>query len=302
MSLTLEEVVHRLAARQHGVVTRRQLRSEGFDGAVVDQRVRTRRLRPIHRGVYLVGPVAPPNAPEMAACLACGPRAVLSHRTAGVHWKILKARTGPRSVEVTIPGGYRRRPGIRVYRIRTLQPGETTRLMGIPVTTPVRTLFDLAGHLRRRPLERAVAEAIARRLTSPEEVLAMSRRHARRRGAARLRATVEAGDPARTRSEAEERFLTLVRRARLDPPEVNVTLGRYEVDFYWPRSRLAVEMDGMSFHTSRRAFERDRLRDGELAARGVRVVRVTWRQLSREPEALLVRLGRALSGASGQPD
>lgn len=283
------------ATRQHGIVTRRQLRAAGFSHDVIDHRIRTHRLARIHRGVYLVGVVAPPFAHEMAACLACGPRAVLSHRSAAVLWQIVKGRTRPARLEVTTPEGYRRRPGLRVYRISTLRPDEVTRLREIPITTAARTLYDLAGRLRRRPLERAVAEAVALRLTTTAEVRAMALRQAGRRGAGRLRAVLDLDDPRRTRSEAEERLLGLVHRAGIDLPMVNARVAGYEVDFYWPAERLAVEVDGFAFHTSHRAFERDRRRDAELATLGVRVVRVTWRQITEEPEAVARRLKRALS-------
>lgn len=290
-----------IATRQHGIVTRRQLRAAGFSDDIIDQRIRNGRLARIHRGVYLVGVVAPPYAHELAACLACGPRAVLSHRSAAVLWQIVKARARPARVEVTIPEGYRRRPGLRVYRIGTLRPDEVAKLKGIPITTAARTLFDLAARLPPRPLERALAEAIALRLTTAAEVGAMALRQAGRRGAGRLRAVLDLGDPRRTRSEAEEMFLGLARRGGIEPPLVNTRLARHEVDFYWPVARLAVEVDGFPFHTSPLAFERDRRRDAELAAFGVRVVRVTWRQLTEDPEGVILRVERALSPAAAAP-
>lgn len=293
-----DEVVSRLAARQHGIVTRTQLTGAGISRDVIDHRVRIRRLQPLQRGVYLVGPVAPPHAREMAACLACGPDAHLSHRSAGAVWGLLKqSRRAP--VDVALPGRRRRRPGIRTHRIRTLRDDEVTRRYGIPVTTPARTLYDLAGRLRPLALETAVADALARRLTNEEELLEMVERQAGRRGVHRLKAALGRTGPAFTRSRAEELFLALARRARIEDPQVNVTVGRHEVDFYWPGARLAVEIDGRAFHASNRDFERDRRRDAELATHGIRVVRVTWEQLTSEPEAVLVRLGGALAASSG---
>jgi very-short-patch-repair endonuclease len=172
---------------------------------------------------------------------------------------------------------------------------------GIPITTAARTLYDLAGRLRRRPLERAVAEAIALRLTTATGVRAMALRQAGRRGAGRLRAVLDLGDPRRTRSEAEEIFLGLVRRGGIELPVVNTRVAGYEVDFYWPAAHLAVEVDGFAFHISRRAFEQDRRRDAELATLGVRVVRVTWRQITEEPEAVVRRLKGALSPVAAGP-
>jgi very-short-patch-repair endonuclease len=126
----------------------------------------------------------------------------------------------------------------------------------------------------------------------------MVQRHAGRRGASRLAAVFEGGGPALTRSEAEERFLLLVRRARIDPPEVNVIVAGHEVDFYWPAERLAAEVDGFAFHASPPAFARDRRRDADLTAAGLRVMRILSQQITDEPEALLVRLGRALAATS----
>jgi len=287
----------RIAARQHGIVTRTQLRAAGFGDDVIDGRIRTRRLTRIHRGVYLVGIVPPRYARELAACLACGPRAVLSHRSAAALWQIVKRRARPASVEVTIPEGRRRRPGLRVYRVGTLRPDEVTRLNGVPITTPARTLYDLADRMSRRRLERAVAEAIALRLTTAAELRMMASRQAGRRGVRRLRAVLDLGGPVRTRSEAEEIFLDLVLRHGVVRPVVNTRVAGHEVDFYWPASRLAVEVDGFACHTSPRAFERDRRRDAELAALGVRVVRVTWRQITEEPDAVLLRLKGTLTVA-----
>lgn len=234
----------------------------------------------------------------MAACLACGPDALVSHRSAAVLWRLLeRSRRAP--VDVILLGSQRLRPGIRTCRVGTLRDDEVTRRHGIPVTTPARTLYDLAGRLRPVALEKLAAEALARRLTSENELLEMVERHAGRRGVHRLRAVLGGAGPAFTRSKAEELFLAMTRRAGIEEPQVNVSVGRHEVDFYWPGARLAVEIDGRAFHASSRDFERDRRRDAELATQGIRVVRVTWKQLTREPEAVLVRLGGALAASGG---
>lgn len=285
----------RLATAQHGVVSRAQLRQEGIPRHTIDRRVRGGFLQRLQVGVYLVGITEPPLAREMAACLACGPHAFLSHRSAAVVWKILPTGARPRRVDISLRSGCRRRPGVRTYRPESLSPDETTIHDRLPITSAARTLLDLAEQLRRRPLDRAVARAIALRLTDPKSLGALVDRHATKRGAGRLKAVLQGGGPAFTRSEAEVRFLELVRRAKVDPPEVNTRLVGLEVDFYWPTRGLAVEVDGKAYHSAPRDFERDRQRDSELAAIGVRVVRVTWRQMNESPEALLVRLGAALS-------
>jgi very-short-patch-repair endonuclease len=239
----------------------------------------------------------------MAAVLAGGPFAVLSHRSAAVLWKMLpEARSRRRSVptmDVIVTKGDRERPRIRIRRIRTLKPKEMTLLKGIPITTPSRTIYDLASTTTPRRLEQAFAEALERKMTTPDKVRLLMKDHPRGPGTRRLRAMLSHGKPKRTHSEAEERFLSLLRKAQLTMPAVNEVILGYEVDFLWRNARLVVEIDGYEYHSSRRAFEGDRRRDAVLAAAGLRVVRITWRQLVNEPEALLVRLVQALGSEHG---
>lgn len=292
---SVEDVAARFASRQHGLVTRQQLLGAGVPSKVVERRVTRRRLRPVHRGVYLVGPVVPPRAAEMAACLACGCHAAVSHGSASALWKMTPPRRPRAPVHVLVVGHARRRPGILVHRTVRRHADEVVRRDGIPVTSPARTLYDLADSGRARTVERALARALRRELTSQDELTTLVTRHAGRPGAARLRSLLGGAPPPFVRSEAEERFLTMVQEARLPKPEVNVRLGPFEADFHWPAQRLVVEIDGYEFHSSRAAFERDRERDAELAARGLRVMRITWRQLTRERDAVLVRLARTLA-------
>ncbi len=291
-----EQAVHALASRQHGVVTRGQLLDAGIGPDVVDRRLKAGRLRRIHRGVYQAGPVSAPRAEEIAAALACGRSAVVSHRSAAVLWKLLPGTGSPGVVEVTVRQGHpRSRRGMRIHRVRTLRGDEVMELDGIPVTTPARTLYDVAASATPRELERALAEAYALRLATHAELRALLVRHRGRRGSRCLQAVLEGGHPALTRSEAEERFLELTRKAQVDEPEVNVRVAGHEVDFLWRTERLVVEIDGFAFHSSSWAFERDRRRDAALTAAGYRVVRVTWRQIEDEGEAVLVRLAMALA-------
>lgn len=288
--------ISRLAARQHGVVSRAQLTAAGLGRGSIAHRLTEGRLHRIHRGVYLVGHAAPaPLAREIAAVLACGEGAVLSHRAAGALWGLIAAAIG--DVDVTVPGrNPGRRPGIRVHRPRRLDRRDVRRRYEIPVTTPARTLLDLAAVLSGREIERAVNEAQIRRLTHREELVAVVGRSSGRNGAVTLRAVLaEGARPAPTRSEAEDRLLALLRAAELPPTDVNARVGRHEVDLLWRRHRLIVEVDGYAYHAGRAAFERDRLRDAELQAAGYRVMRVTWRQLVYEPEALIARVAQALA-------
>jgi very-short-patch-repair endonuclease len=290
-----------LAARQHGLVARAQLLGAGMAAHAVDRRVKDGTLRPVHRGIYRVGPIVAPYTREMGAVLACGPGAVLSHRSAAALWGMLPrpARSSP--VEVTLPRGDRGlRPGIQAHRLRGLEPGDCTTLERMPITTPARTLLDLASVAASRELERALAQVERRELVRPGELLSLVTRHRRRPGTPALLALLGMdAPPAWTRSEAEERLLALIGKGQLPRPEVNVRVEGYEVDFLWRQARVVVEVDGFAFHASEKRFENDRRRDAQLSAAGLRVMRVTWRQMEAEPEAVLVRLARTLTLAGG---
>lgn len=289
-------MIRALAARQHGVVSRAQLLDGGVSSRIIEHRINNGYLEPLHRGVYRAGPVPAPRERQMAAVLACGPEAVLSHASAGVEWELLPRGSSAEVVEVSTRGAYRQPgPGIRLHRLSTLRPDETTVLDRVPITTPARTILDLASFLKPQALERTLARAERRRLTDREAVSDLLAGRRWLRGAPALRALLARdATPAFTRSEAEDRFLRLVRRAQLPVPETNWIIEGYEVDFVWREAQLVAEVDGFEFHSSRDAFERDRERDAVLMAGGFRVLRVTWRQLARQPEIVVARLRRAL--------
>jgi very-short-patch-repair endonuclease len=284
-------------SRPHGVVGRHQLLAAGIGPSLIDARVSAGWLRPMHRGIYAVGPIQSVEAPEAAAVLACGDGAALSHESAASLWRVLR-RQNRTSVHVTVPGGrYLHRAGIRIHRVRALHPDEVTALRRIRITTPARTLLDLAAILPARALEQAIAQAERTYAGTQRRLLALLARYPARPGTPKLRELLGGSHhPALARSEAEERFLALIRRAGLPPPEANVALHGYELDFLWREARLAIEIDGYAFHGDRAAFEADRRRDADLAAHGIQVMRVTWRQIADEPEATLVRLAQALAG------
>jgi very-short-patch-repair endonuclease len=278
------------------VVSREQLRALGFTEAAIAHRVRRGRLHRIHRGVYAVGyPELPPLGREVAALLACGPAAVLSHRSAAGLLYLLPFATGP--VEVTTAGaGSRSHVGVRVHRSRRVGPQEKTWRQGLPVTTTPRTLLDLAETVGPTHLEQAVAEAKHRRLVTAAALLAYLDGAHGRRGVPRVRAVLEReGGPAFTRSVAERRLLSLLRTAGLPAPQVNASLAGYEVDFLWARERVVAEVDGYAYHSSRGAFERDRRRDADLGDLDHRVIRFTWLQLRCEPLSVVARLAGALA-------
>jgi very-short-patch-repair endonuclease len=271
--------VLRIAMRQQLLATTAQLAAAGLGRHAIAHRVQTGRFTRYHHGVYLVTPVPAPFTPHMAAVLACGDSSVLSHHAAAALWGI---REWHGDIDVTVTRGQpRSRRGVRVHRAR-LDDRERTRHHGIPITTPARTLRDLAPLIPRRDLDRAVEQAIIMRLPGHAEL------------------EIE-HPPSLTRSEAEARLLELIRAAELPAPLTNVRVHGYEVDLYWPAHRLVLEVDGFAYHSSRAAFERDRLKDARLAAHGVRVSRVTWRQLAGTPEAVLARLAAALAQNSATP-
>ncbi|MEA2363175.1 MAG: hypothetical protein QOD71_2320 [Thermoleophilaceae bacterium] len=291
---SLDATIAELAERQHGVVARWQLLGLGLGRGAIGRRLEAKRLHLIHRGVYAVGHRRISRMGWwMAAVLACGPDAVLSHRSAAVLWGILEG--SPASVDVTAPRELAGRAGICVHKA-SLADDERTVEAGIPVTTVARTLLDLAAILGLHELNRALERAEALRLSDPTPLVALVARHQGRRGTVNLRHALERGPlwPAVTKSELERRFLTFVERAGLPRPQTNVWLeiaGDWiEVDCVWPEARLIVELDSRAYHQTGAAFERDRRRDRRLLAAGWRVARVTDKAMEEGPAALQAEL------------
>jgi very-short-patch-repair endonuclease len=291
---TVSALVARIATDQHGVVTRSQLLDAGVKQRVIAHRLRTGALHRLHRGVYTVGyRSTSPLTHAMAAVLACGPQAVLSHRSAAWLWEIDVTWRGPTEVTTTARSA-RDRDGVTVHRSRTLTQRHVTVRRGIPVTTVARTLVDLADVLDDRSLARALNEAQLKRLVRLDELAALLPQLKGRHAAKRLRPFVQRPD-APTRSVLEDAFLNLVERHALPRPEVNQRLAGYEVDMLWRKQRLVAELDGRRYHEHARAFEHDRDKDATLLAAGYRVVRVTWRRLVDEPKREAERLRALLS-------
>ena len=291
-----DRLIGDLAGRQYGVVSRSQLLAMGIGVGAIQTRVRKHYLHRLHRGVYAVGHLAlVPLAREMAAVLACGLTAAISHRSAALVWYLLPA-IDDADIDVTVMTGKGRRAGLRIHQTTRLSPQDIRHLRGLPVTTPSRTIIDLAECVTDRELERAVHEAITRRLVNARRLRAELDQYRGRRGISRLKQLLDNDGPSTlTRSEAEERFLALVRSAGLPAPEVNVLVQGHRVDFLWRDQGLVVEVDGFQFHSTREAFERDRRRDAELQRAGLRVLRVTWRQVVDSPYATLANLVGALT-------
>lgn len=296
MRAELEEQIEALATRQHGVVTRAQMLELRLSGSAVGRRLKSGRLRPLHLGVYRLAPLGSERTTEMAAVLAGGPKAVLSHTNALHVWGLLRIDP-PRPVHVTVGGGGRsRRPGIVFHRTSALAQDERSQVDRIPVTSPARTIVDAAAILGTRAIEQAIGAAEREGLLSERELSTLPDRYAHRPGLPVLRALLgKRTEREFTRSEAERRFLELIRAGGLPNPHTNVSVGPYELDLLWPQEGVAVEIDSWAYHSSRSHFEGDRRKDNWLRARGIEVIRVSWRHITRRATETAVLVGQALA-------
>jgi very-short-patch-repair endonuclease len=313
-----DRAIARIASRQHGVITTRQLQSVGLGRTGISRRTQAGRLYRLHKGVYAVG-YWPPSIESrwMAAVLVCGQKdmpdttrrddvedgrgeadtktvlafwgAALSHRSAAVCWELLPPADEP--VDVTVPGngGRARRRGIRLHRSSTLLPAAVTLRAGIPVTTPERTIADLRRAAAVRGDQRIVFPRELRRAIRQADVLGLP--------------IGSLSELDRTRSDLERDFLRLCRRNRLPTPEVNVRVGRHLVDFLWRDRRLIVETDSYLYHRGRVAFQDDHGRDLDLRGLGYEVIRLSEKQLSEERDRAAAILAAELSrSAAPRPD
>lgn len=277
-----------------------------FSRRAIAGRVERGLLSEVFLGVYVYGARRITRRGRwMAAVLAAGEGAVLSHRSAARLWRLLPPATERIDV-ICPPGRVVRRKGI-VSRQSTLQGDEWLVHDGIPVTSPFRTIFDLAAVAEMRELERAFHEAEVREVTDRVSLPVLLERYPGRRGSKSLRALLEAGQPVGiTRNDFEEAFVALVDRFGFRRPRMNAPLairGRFfEIDALWERERVAVELDSRTIHGTRKKFESDRLRDRILIAEGWRTMHVTWRQLNDEPEEIAADLRLALEGPGSAPE
>lgn len=247
-----------------GVIAFDQLRDLGANPPWILRQIRSSRLYRLHHCVYSV---VPPSLLRiegrwLAAVLACGDGAVLSHTDAAALWDLCAIPSGPTHVTVPTTSGRRKRPGITIHRSGTLLPSQTTTEYGIPVTSPSRTLADLRSLLPPSRLKSLIRKAQIRHLDV---------------------GPVPGDLPSEPdRNELVRRFTAVLRRHGLPQPHPEQIIGPYTVDFLWPEPRLIVEVDGWETHGTKTAFEDDRARDTWLTAQGYRVIRFTWRQVTRE--------------------
>jgi predicted transcriptional regulator of viral defense system len=273
------------AAARHNIVVLDELRALGFDDAAVRRRVASGVLRRVYRGVYAVGPAISREGRYLAAVRACGGGAVLSHGSAASLWGLWRDASARFDVTIPVPRAVRSTPAIRVHRAR--RPIEQTIRDGIPVTTPARTLADLAETVRGRALEKALEQAEALKLLDLRAIDAVARDQPGRRGPALVRRLVRSHDTQmRTRSELEDAFLALCDRHGIPRPAVNARVEGMEVDCVWPQARLVVELDSWRWHGTRGAFRRDRTKSRRLTLLGWTVVRITDEEMDDDETAV----------------
>ncbi len=285
------------AGRQDNVVTITQIRECGLSHDALKWRLHNGLIQRLHTGVYLIGP-APPSfhARARAAALAVAPHSAVSMRSAAARLGFAPEPAGP--IHVTVSGrDVRSRSGIIVHRSR-LTSAEVWMVDGVPVTSPARTLADLAATEPVAEVEQLLIDARVARVVRDAELWAELGRTSRMPGRARLRELLrDESEEGYSRSRAERRMRSLIRDADLPRPEFNARVRGFMVDCLWARLRVVGEVDSESFHGHRDAFHEDRRRDQVLAAAGFIVIRITWRQLTSEPLAVAVRLGQALARA-----
>ena len=297
-----ERRIAAIATAQRGRVSHRQLLAAGIGEAAITNLLERGTLFPRHRGVYTVGHEAPIEfGDETAALLAVRGLAALSHCSAGMLWNLLPPGSSDALIHVIVRGRSRCRPaGVLVHRTEILTPADVCVRDGLPVTSPARTMLDLAELLTERESELAFDRALVSRIVGAREIAEVLERADGRIGRRPLQRLLDRErGPARTRSEAEARFLALILSARLPKPRVNARIHGYEVDFLWP-GRLVVEIDGFRFHSTRRAFEHDHRKDAVLRGLGLPVARFTWEQITTESVAVVAVVAQALAAGNGK--
>ena len=287
-----------LAARQHGVVSSEQLQALGWSAGQIKSTLRSGWLTGIHRGVYAVGiPSLSVRGRLSAAVLACGPGALVSHRSAAVLWQLIGWIDQPVDISVA-QRNVRSRSGIRVHRTGPFHPRDRRIRHGLPVTSPSLTVLDLAA-VAAGLAETAWNEALLQRLSSASSMAAVLGRRNGHAGVGVMREMLAAGSSGFSRQEAERILIGLIRDAGLPEPLRNARVHGFELDFYWPQLRLNVEVDGYRWHSTRSRLNRDRERDAELAARGIKVLRISNDQL-RRPRRVVAHLAAAIALARSQ--
>lgn len=289
MAAAFETAIALVAGKQFGYITRAQLLAIGLGTRAIEYRVATGRLIPVYAGVYAVGYAQrTPVARACAAVLACGEKAMLSHGSAASLWGFDKHWDEP--FEVTAPS-IRRREGIKVHRCRTLARPDITRQLGIRVTSPARTVLDNATRFTGKRLGRFVNDALRTPYLHVPDLADVLNRNPGHPGTNRVLPHVRAP----TNSPLEDDFLEFARRYGLPEPVTNTHLLGYEIDVFYPRERVIVEVDSAEFHMDRGSFERDRKRDVVMLEAGIVTVRITDERMKHDAEEEARRLHTILA-------
>lgn len=295
-----EAAAVRLAALQGSLIRTEQLHFLGLSCGAIATRVRRGTLRSVHRGVHLAGGAPITDIQRcVAAVLACGPLSLLSHRAAAFLWGLLELGDG--DIDLIVAGTRRNaRPGIRRHSGVHLDLRDRRRRGIVPLVSPPLTLLCLAESVGAVELASAVNAARQHRLATRAEMLRLRERTPGRRGWAALRPFLDQGNDDFSRSLAEDALATLIDEAGLPAPRRNVRMHKHELDFFWPDLALNVEVDGYEWHSERSRLNADRERDGDLASRGIWVLRFTGGQVRSEPEKTIARLAAAVTVAAGR--
>lgn len=303
-TLAMDHLVADLAERQHGVVSRGQLRDVGLSDSAIDRKINQGLLHTVYRGVFAVGHrLLSQRGRWIAAVLFCGEGAVLSGYSAAALWGLRGQRPGAIDVSVRDRGRHGCE-GVRLHRPRRLEDDECTSHDRVPVTTVSRTLLDLAPSLSNRQLSRAAEEADRLGLLAIDEAWKVCHLHPWNAGVRKLSLTLATlHPPPDTHSPLEDLFAELCREQDLPTPAFNALIAGYEVDALWNEQRLIVELDSHEFHGTRMAFENDRNRDATLQLAGYRVIRLTHRRVTGEPQVVAALLRNLLEqpGADSRP-
>jgi hypothetical protein len=284
--------IAKVAARQKGNITRRQLLEIGLDDGGIAWRVRLGRLHRAFRGVYSVGrPPMTPHEWASAAVLAAGAGAALSHVSAMVLWGFWRQWEKP--LEVTVVGDRRTR-GIRVHRSTTLRRREITTQLGIRTTTPARTIFDMTPRLNEKSLKRTVNNALGSPWLTENQLAEVLSWHPHAPATARLARLIGLGGTP-TRSGWEDEFPAFCGKHGLPTPVMGVPMFGYVADAVFVTERVIVELDSREFHTGLIPFESDRDRDAEMLAHRYVTVRITWERIEMQPVREAARLHRILA-------
>ncbi len=263
-----------LAAGQQTNVTRQQLLAAGLSAGAIRNRVSSGRLYPSYPGVYGVGkPATTPLERAAAAVLACGSNAALSHASAMTLWGFWKRWDEP--FEVTLIRGDRRPKGIKTHRTKTLRPRDITTQLDIPVTSPARTLHDMASRLTKKARTRAVNDALHTPYLHASNLEELLDRHPN----GHLMEPYVTTRNGPSRSDWEDAFPAFCATHGLPQPLMNQPFLGYILDAYFPEHKLIVELDSWDFHKDRTAFESDRDRDADTLAADHATVRITWERM-----------------------